>query len=159
MGLLLDTPVVLWWLADDSALPDEVKDQLDHEPDAFISAATIWEVAIKQAIGKLPEPAGLPELVRDSGFAQLPISAQHAITAARLPLIHRDPFDRMLIAQAQHENLTLVTRDPRCQQYDVTILPVLSPGCPQGRDRSPGPALMPSMNSPPLVKAALAHRL
>lgn len=130
MGLLLDTHVVLWWLADNPALPDEVKDQLDHEPDAFVSAATIWEVAIKQAIGKLPEPTGLPELVRDSGFAQLPISAQHAITAARLPLIHRDPFDRMLVAQAQDENLTLVTGDPRCQRYDVPILPVLSPDRP-----------------------------
>jgi PIN domain nuclease of toxin-antitoxin system len=140
MGLLLDTHVVLWWLADDPALPDEIKDQLDHEPDALVSAATIWEVAIKQAIGKLPEPAGLPELVRDSGFAQLPISARHAITAARLPLIHRDPFDRMLVAQAQEEHLTLVTRDARCRRYDVPVLPVLSP-------------------PPPLVRAVPAHRL
>jgi PIN domain nuclease of toxin-antitoxin system len=124
MGLLLDTHVVLWWLVDDVALASEVKDQLDHEPDVYVSAATIWEVAIKQAIGKLPEPAGLPELIRDSGFGELPISSQHAITAARLPLIHRDPFDRMLVAQAQDESLTLVTRDPRCQKYDVAVLPV-----------------------------------
>ncbi len=124
MGLLLDTHVVLWWLTDDKALAAEVKDQLDHEPDVYVSAATIWEVAIKQAIGKLPEPAGLPELIQDSGFAELPISSHHAMTAARLPLIHRDPFDRMLVAQARDENLTLVTRDPRCQKYDVTLLPV-----------------------------------
>jgi PIN domain nuclease of toxin-antitoxin system len=124
MGLLLDTHVVLWWLTDDVALAAEVKDQLDHEPDVYVSAATIWEVAIKQAVGKLPEPAGLPELIRDSGFAELPISSQHAMTAARLPLIHRDPFDRMLVAQAQDENLTLITRDPRCQKYDVALLPV-----------------------------------
>ena len=124
MGLLLDTHVVLWWLTDDVALAAEVKDQLDHEPDVYVSAATIWEVAIKQAIGKLPEPAGLPELIRDSGFAELPISSQHAITAARLPLIHRDPFGRMLVAQAQDESLTLVTRDPRCQKYDVALLSV-----------------------------------
>jgi PIN domain nuclease of toxin-antitoxin system len=90
-----------------------------------VSAATIWEVAIKQAIGKLPEPSGLPELIRDSGFAELPITSQHAVTAGRLPPIHRDPFDRMLVAQAQHENLTLVTRDPRCQKYQVAILPAL----------------------------------
>lgn len=122
--MLLDTHVVLWWLADDAALADEVKDQLDHEPDVYASAATIWEVAIKQAIGKLPEPAGLPELIRDSGFAELPISAQHAMAAARLPLIHRDPFDRILVAQAQDENFTLVTRDSRCQKYDVAVLPV-----------------------------------
>ncbi len=124
MGLLLDTRVVLWWLVDDVALAGEVKDRLDHEPDVYVSAATIWEVAIKQAIGKLPEPAGLPELIRDSGFAELPISSQHAMTAARLPLIHRDPFDRMLVAQAQEESLTLVTRDARCQKYDVAVLPV-----------------------------------
>ena len=124
MGLLLDTHVVLWWLADDPVLPDEIKDRLDHEPDAYVSAATIWEVAIKQAIGKLPEPVGLPELIRDSGFAELPISSQHAMTAGRLPLIHRDPFDRMLVAQARDEDLTLVTRDPRCQKYEVAILPV-----------------------------------
>ena len=124
MGLLLDTHVVLWWLADDPALSDEVKDRLDHEPDVYVSAATIWEVAIKQAIGKLPEPAGLPELVRDSGFIELPIRSQHAITAARLPLIHRDPFDRMLVAQAREEDLALVTRNAMCQQYEVAILPV-----------------------------------
>jgi PIN domain nuclease of toxin-antitoxin system len=123
VGLLLDTRVVLWWLADDPTLADDIKTRLDHEPDVYVSAATIWEVAIKQAIGKLPEPAGLPERIRDSGFAELPITSRHAITAGRLPPIHRDPFDRMLIAQAQHENLTLVTRDPNCQRYQVTILP------------------------------------
>lgn len=123
MGLLLDTRVVLWWLADDPTLADDIKARLDHEPDIYVSAATIWEVAIKQAIGKLPELAGLPERMRDSGFAELPITSRHAITAERLPPIHRDPFDRMLIAQAQHENLTLVTRDPHCQRYQVTILP------------------------------------
>ena len=124
MGLLLDTHVVLWWLTDDPALDSGIKERLDHEPDVYVSAATIWEVAIKQAIGKLPEPAGLPELIRASGFAELPISSQHAMAAARLPLIHRDPFDRMLVAQARDEDLTLVTRDSRCQKYDVAILPV-----------------------------------
>jgi PIN domain nuclease of toxin-antitoxin system len=124
MGLLLDTHVVLWWLADDPSLSGEINDRLDHEPDVYVSAATIWEVAIKQAIGKLPEPAGLPELIRGSGFAELPISSEHAMSAARLPLIHRDPFDRMLVAQARQEDLTLVTRDSRCQKYDVAVLAV-----------------------------------
>ena len=124
MSLLLDTQVVLWWLTDDPTLAEEIKARLDHEPDVYVSAATIWEVAIKQAIGKLPEPADLPERIRDSGFAELPVSSRHAITAGRLPLIHRDPFDRMLVAQAQHENHTLVTRDPHCRKYDVAILPV-----------------------------------
>jgi PIN domain nuclease of toxin-antitoxin system len=124
MSLLLDTHVVLWWLADDPTLSDEVKERLDHEPDVYVSAATVWEVAIKQALGKLPEPADLPERITGSGFAPLPIDPRHAIVAGRLPLIHRDPFDRMLVAQAQCEGLTLVTRDENCRKYDVETLPV-----------------------------------
>ena len=123
MSLLLDTHVVLWWLTDDPTLSDDIKARLDHEPHVYVSAATIWEVAIKQAAGKLLEPSGLPERIRDSGFTPLPIGFEHAIAARRLPQIHRDPFDRMLIAQAQCEDLTLVTRDPHCQKYDVAVLP------------------------------------
>ena len=122
MSLLLDTHVVLWWLTDDPALSDNIKDQLDHEPDVYVSAATVWEVAIKQAMGKLKEPADLPERIRDSGFRELPITSEHAIAAGRLPLIHRDPFDRMLVAQAQRENLTLVTKDPHILEYPVSVL-------------------------------------
>jgi PIN domain nuclease of toxin-antitoxin system len=122
VSLLLDTHVVLWWLADDPTLADGIKVRLDHEPDVYVSAATIWEVAIKQAIGKLPEPARLPERIQESGFRPLPIGADHAIVAARLPMIHRDPFDRILVAQAQVEELTLVTRDENCRRYDVDIL-------------------------------------
>lgn len=123
MSLLLDTHIVLWWLTDDPALAEDIKDRLDHEPDVRVSAASIWEIAIKQATGKITGPPDLPEQVRDSGFRELPIRSGHAIAAGRLPLIHRDPFDRMLIAQASCENLTLVTADAHCQQYDVPILP------------------------------------
>jgi PIN domain nuclease of toxin-antitoxin system len=122
VSLLLDTHVVLWWLTDDPTLSNEVKSLLDHEPDVFISPATLWEVTIKQAIGKLPEPTDLPERVRDSGFGELPITFEHAIVAGRLPLIHRDPFDRMLVAQARCENLTLTTRDAAIRKYDVAVL-------------------------------------
>lgn len=122
MSLLLDTHVLLWWLTDDPILAGDVKDRLDREPDVYVSSATIWEVAIKQAIGKLPEPAGLPERIQESGFIPLPISPEHAIAAGRLPPIHRDPFDRMLVAQAQCEDLTLVTRDENCRKYPVAIL-------------------------------------
>jgi PIN domain nuclease of toxin-antitoxin system len=122
VSLLLDTHVVLWWLTDDPTLSDNIKDQLDHEPDVYVSAATVWEVAIKQAMGKLKEPADLPERIRDSGFRELPITSEHAIAAGRLPLIHRDPFDRMLVAQAQRENLTLVTKDPHILEYPVSVL-------------------------------------
>jgi PIN domain nuclease of toxin-antitoxin system len=124
MSLLLDTHVVFWWLTDDDTLSEDVKDRLDHDVDVYVSPATIWEVAIKQAIGKLPEPEDLPERIRDSGFRELPITSAHAIEAGRLPLIHRDPFDRMLIAQARIEGLTLVTRDAHVQKYDVDLMQV-----------------------------------
>jgi PIN domain nuclease of toxin-antitoxin system len=123
MSLLLDTHVVLWWLTDDPTLSDDIKTRLDHDPDVYVSAATVWEVTIKQAAGKLTEPADLPERIRRSGFADLAISSEHAIAAGRLPLIHRDPFDRMLVAQAQCEDFTLVTRDRQCQKYEVAVLP------------------------------------
>jgi PIN domain nuclease of toxin-antitoxin system len=121
MRLLLDTHVVLWWLSDHETLSDEIKDMIDTEVDVFVSAATIWEVGIKQAAGKLG-PADLPEKILECELRELPITAAHALTAARLPVIHRDPFDRVLIAQARSEGLTLVTRDPAIQKYEVPIL-------------------------------------
>jgi PIN domain nuclease of toxin-antitoxin system len=122
MRLLLDTHVVIWWLADDPALTDQTKALIDEEPEVYVSSATVWEIAIKQALGKLKEPADLPELVRDSEFRELPITSAHAIAAARLPAIHRDPFDRMLVAQARAEELTLVTVDETIQQYEVPVI-------------------------------------
>lgn len=122
MSLLLDTHVILWWLTDDSTLSDELKARLDEDPEVFVSPASIWEVAIKQSIGKLSEPIDLAEEIRDSGFRELPITSEHAIVAGRLPLLHRDPFDRMLVAQAQCEGLTLASRDLRVLQYQVDLL-------------------------------------
>ena len=122
MSLLLDTHVVLWWLTNDATLSADLLERLDHDPDVYVSAASVWEVAIKQAIGKLDGPSDLPERVRDSGFSPLPVESAHAIAAARLPLIHRDPFDRILVAQAQCEELALVTRDRSCAKYDVEII-------------------------------------
>jgi PIN domain nuclease of toxin-antitoxin system len=124
VSLLLDTHVILWWLTDDLALSDDVKTRLDDEPDVYVSPASLWEVTIKQSIGKLSEPIDVAEEIRDSGFRELPITFHHAIAAGRLPLIHRDPFDRMLVAQAQCEGLTLASRDPHIQRYDVALLPV-----------------------------------
>ena len=120
--LLLDTHVVLWWLADDPTLSDEIKRSIDEEIDVFVSAATVWEVAIKQSLGKLVAPVDLPEKIRDSELRNLPITADDAIAAGRLPLIHRDPFDRMLVAQARSDGLTLVTRDNALGTYDVEVL-------------------------------------
>ena len=85
MSLLLHTHVVLWWLTDDPTLSDDIKTRLDHDPDIYVSAASVWEVTIKQAAGKLTEPADLPERIRSSGFAELAINSEHAIAAGRLP--------------------------------------------------------------------------
>ena len=122
MRLLLDTPVALWGLAGDAGLTEEVLDRLRHDPDIYLSSVTIWEIAIKQTAGKLAGPADLAERVRNMGFRELPITSTHAIVAARLPVHHRDPFDRMLVAQATVEGLTLATRNPEIHRYDVDVL-------------------------------------
>lgn len=124
MRLLLDTNVVLWWLADDPTLADDIKDRIDHDAEVHLSPVTVWEIAIKQAIGKLVEPADLPERVRAAQLPEIAITSEHALVAGRLPLHHRDPFDRMLVAQAKCEGLALVTRDGQISKYDVTVLPV-----------------------------------
>jgi PIN domain nuclease of toxin-antitoxin system len=119
--LILDTHVVLWWLTDDTTISSDIKDMIDTEPDVFVSTATLWEVSIKISLGKLG-PADLPERMLASGLRDLPITAMHGITAGRLPAIHRDPFGRMLIAQAKTEGLTLLTRDEQIAKYDVSVL-------------------------------------
>jgi PIN domain nuclease of toxin-antitoxin system len=121
MALLLDTHVVLWWLEDDAKLDLATKDRLDVDSEIFVSSATVWEVGIKQALGKLTGEGSLAEQVRDSGFAVLPISADHAIAASVLPLHHSDPFDRILIGQALVEGLRVMTRDRVFDAYDVPI--------------------------------------
>jgi PIN domain nuclease of toxin-antitoxin system len=98
--------------------------RLDEEPDVYVSAASVWEVTIKQSIGKLAEPANLAEEIMDSGFRGLAITSEHAMVAGRLPLIHRDPFGRMLVAQALCEDLILASHDPHVQQYEVDLLRV-----------------------------------
>jgi PIN domain nuclease of toxin-antitoxin system len=122
--LLLDTPVVLWWLSEDPVLKDDTKKLIKDTPDVYLSVATTWELAIKQKIGKLTGPDDLLERVQGAGFTHLAISFQHAVTAGRLPLIHRDPFDRMFVAQARCEGLTLVTHDSDIQKYEVDMLAI-----------------------------------
>ncbi|WP_405061623.1 type II toxin-antitoxin system VapC family toxin [Kribbella sp. NBC_01505] len=120
--LLLDTHVLIWWLQGSSELSGELKERIETELEVYVSAASVWELSIKMASGKLPAPDDLLEWVRRSGVSELPISLEHGDVAGRLPAIHRDPFDRMLIAQALVERLTLVTRDGFIQQYDVPVL-------------------------------------
>ena len=122
MSLLLDTHIALWGITGDPTLGDEFLDRLRDDPDIYLSPVTLWEITIKQATGKLGGPPDLAERVRDVGFRELPISYAHAIAAVRLPRHHRDPFDRMLIAQAQTDGLTLVTRDADIRRYDVDVL-------------------------------------
>ena len=95
---------------------------MDPETSVFVSAATAWEISIKQEAGKLDAPTDLDRQVDVSGFEPLPITIAHACAAAILPRHHRDPFDRMLVAQAASEGLTIVTRDPRMAAYGVATL-------------------------------------
>ncbi|TCC41913.1 type II toxin-antitoxin system VapC family toxin [Kribbella speibonae] len=120
--LLLDTHVLLWWLQDVGDLSDDLKDRIDTEFEVYVSAATRWELSIKAAAGQIDLPEELGDVVEDSGLSELPIRTSHAELAGQLPAIHRDPFDRMLVAQALVERLTLVTRDRFIQKYDVPIL-------------------------------------
>lgn len=122
MSLLLDSHIALWGIAGDATLAEEFLDRLRHDPDIFLSPVTLWEITIKQMAGKLGGPPDLAERVRDMGFRALPITHAHSIAAGRLPVHHRDPFDRMLVAQAQTDGLTLATRDADIQKYDVEVL-------------------------------------
>jgi PIN domain nuclease of toxin-antitoxin system len=122
MSLLLDTHIALWAITGDATLDEEFLDRLRHDPDIFLSPVSLWEITIKQATGKLAGPADLAERVRDMGFRELPVTYAHAIAAGRLPAHHRDPFDRMLVAQAAVDGMTLVSRDESIARYDVDIL-------------------------------------
>lgn len=125
MNLLLDTHAFLWWLADDPGLGGEARRAIAERSSVIhVSAATVWEIAIKQALGKLEVAS--PDLVEEisaNGFVELPITSRHALRAGGLPRHHDDPFDRMLVAQAAAEGLTLVSRDRSFAAYGVPILP------------------------------------
>jgi PIN domain nuclease of toxin-antitoxin system len=122
--LLLDTHVLLWWLAHDPALgPESYAVIRDAYNDVYISAATTWEASIKKALGKLEAPDDLDRIVEAERFLKLSISLYHGQMAGRLPAYHRDPFDRMLVAQAQAEGLTIVTADRNIPRYGVQTLP------------------------------------
>lgn len=119
MRILLDSHVALWWLEDDPALGPRTRDLLVEADEAFISAVTPWELGIKRALGKLSMPDGLADELEAQGFLPLSITAAHAEMATELAPHHRDPFDRMLVAQAQSEDLVLVTADHTLADYEV----------------------------------------
>lgn len=120
--LLLDTQIFIWWRGDPRRLTAGVRDDIAAADLVFVSVASAWEAAIKVSLGRLDLPDTVEAGVLASGFEPLFISFSHTARAAALPLHHRDPFDRMLIAQAQAEGLVLVTHDRRLEPYDVEIL-------------------------------------
>ena len=122
MRLLLDTHVLIWWAGRKRVVPAAADAIRSPENEVFVSVASVWEAEIKAASGKLKLTAELAAEPAEHGFSPLDINARHAVAAARLPQHHNDPFDRMLIAQAQLEGLTIVTRDPVFDRYSVAVL-------------------------------------
>lgn len=128
MKILLDTHVWLWLQADPDRLSDDALERLrDSTNDLYLSAASGWEIAIKHALGKLPLPDPperyVPSRLETSGVAALPVDMRHALRVSGLPPHHQDPFDRLLVAQAQLDDLRLMTVDPQMSLYEVEILP------------------------------------
>jgi PIN domain nuclease of toxin-antitoxin system len=122
-AVLLDAHALLWWLENDRRLSIGARRAI-QEPttQVFVSAGSLWEIAIKHRIGKLKAPKLVDDFQREldaEGFVELPISAKHAIRAALLPANHKDPFDRLLIAQAEIENVPIVSRDSEFDNYGV----------------------------------------
>ena len=120
--LLLDTHAFIWWREDSPRLGAGARRAITGAALVYVSVATAWEAAIKVSVGKLSLPDTIEAGVRDSGFEQLPITFGHAEAVARLPLHHRDPFDRMLVAQCIGERLVLVTRDRHFEPYGVDVI-------------------------------------
>jgi PIN domain nuclease of toxin-antitoxin system len=121
--LLLDTHVLLWWLEEPGLLTAEAREAIfDQDSDVYVSVASAWEMGIKSALGKLSVPDNLPEVLGANEFEVLDVRLPHAMAVRDLPVVHGDPFDRLLIAQARIEGLTIVTRDPRIGEYDVAVL-------------------------------------
>ena len=119
---LLDTHTLLWFLNDDPKLSKKVKELIETTQQIYVSIGTFWEMSIKNSIGKLSLPAPISEIIagcESLGFSVLPIKAAHLERLKTLPFIHRDPFDRLLICQAQAEDMTLITVDESIVKYDV----------------------------------------
>lgn len=122
MNLLLDTHVLLWWLRADDQLAADARSAITTADAAFVSTASAWEISIKRARGKLKAPDDLVAQLSRHAFSVLPIHLDHALLAGELPPLHRDPFDRMLVAQATIEGLVVVTGDPNIPRYDVKVI-------------------------------------
>jgi len=124
LNLLLDSHIVLWWLSDDPRLSRKARRLIEGADQVFVSAATTWELAVKASLGKLRMPEGFVEVVEEEGFTHLPISPVHAMAVRSLPWHHRDPFDRILLAQAMVEGLRLVSADQALVPYGKFVIRV-----------------------------------
>jgi PIN domain nuclease of toxin-antitoxin system len=114
--------MLVWWFAESRELTRRAREAIVQAEIAYVSSASVWELAIKAATGKLKSPGDLETQLRESRFTELPITVRHAVAAAKLPRLHTDPFDRMLVAQAAVEGLTLLTSDKRLADYGVKVL-------------------------------------
>lgn len=119
MRVLLDTHTFIWW--DDDRLPKRVVSAIQAADEVYVSAVTAWEIAIKSALGKIVARGTVADAIADYGFSSLPVTVEHADAVRALPPHHRDPFDRLLVVQAQFERLALVTRDAAFRKYDVDV--------------------------------------
>lgn len=119
---LVDTHALLWFLEDSTRLSATAKETMESgRSTLLVSAASLWEVAIKANLGKLHAPDDLPTIIRDQGFQELPITGEHAWAVRDLPLSsHKDPFDRFLVAQARVERLPVISSDALLDEYDIT---------------------------------------
>jgi PIN domain nuclease of toxin-antitoxin system len=123
MDILLDTHAIIWWLEDSPVLPGIWAQEFSKlKNNCFISSASVWEIAIKADLGKISIPKNYLDTLKGQGFIPLPISWNHARAISTLPPVHRDPFDRILIAQAREEKLLLASRDGDIAKYPVTLL-------------------------------------
>jgi PIN domain nuclease of toxin-antitoxin system len=120
--LLLDTHVLLWWLAAEPIRDESRSAITSARSTVFVSAASAWEISIKRALGKLEAPNDLEQQLRRHRFAPLPITVRDGLRAGALPDLHPDPFDRMLVAQALNEDLAVATRDERIAEYGVRTI-------------------------------------
>ncbi len=120
MRLLLDTHALIWWDAG-VGLEESVENAIRSADQVYVSAVSGWEIAIKASLGRLETTRRVEDAVVDSGFEELPVRLRHARRSERLPWHHRDPFDRMLVAQALDEGLTLVSKDQALSAYEVRI--------------------------------------
>lgn len=123
MKYLLDTHVFIWAMEDNKRLQQEIKDTISSSKNkVFVSVSTIWEITIKKSLKKLKTPFDIEASIEKTGLQVIPIQITHALKIEKLPLHHKDPFDRILIAQAKVENLTLITADQKIWQYKLSLI-------------------------------------